>query len=120
MKPIIIDLGCGPKKLYGAFGLDCQRLPGVDAVCNFEHALPLKASSVDMVYLSHTVEHIRDLVNVLLPGIGVRPLPVAPSRWSSEGWLAFNANWSKLPDAGTPPLPEVASIVIRWPSWKKL
>jgi len=40
-------------------------LPGVDAVCNFERALPLKASSVDVVHLSHTVEHIRDLVRFM-------------------------------------------------------
>lgn len=62
MKPIIVDLGCGSKKLQGAFGLDCQKLPGIDTVCNFEWALPLKTSSVDVVHLSHIVEHIRDLI----------------------------------------------------------
>lgn len=65
MKPIIVDLGCGPKKLPGAFGLDCQRLPGVDAVCNFDGSLPLQTSAVDVVYLSHIVEHIRDLVQFM-------------------------------------------------------
>lgn len=65
LKPIIVDLGCGPRKLLGAFGFDCQRLPGVDAVCNFDGSLPLQTSAVDIVYLSHIVEHIRDLVRFM-------------------------------------------------------
>ncbi len=76
---MIIDLGCGTRKLKGAFGLDRRREPGVNVICDLERGLPLKTNSVDVVYLSHIVEHIRDLVQfmegvyrVCSPGAEVR------------------------------------------------
>ena len=76
---MIIDLGCGTRKLKGAFGLDRRWEPGVNVICDLERELPLKTSSVDVVYLSHIVEHIRDLVQfmegvyrVCSPGAEVR------------------------------------------------
>ena len=62
MRPVIVDIGCGANKLNGAFGLDRRKEPGVDIICDFEHAVPLKTNSVDVVYMSHIMEHIRDLI----------------------------------------------------------
>lgn len=60
--PVIIDLGCGGNKRRDAFGFDCRKQPGVDALCDIERPLPLKNDSVDAVHLSHVVEHVRDLI----------------------------------------------------------
>ncbi len=65
MRPVIVDLGCGSRKLPGAFGLDRRRMPGVDLVCELEQELPLKTNSVDVMHLSHIVEHIRDLIGFM-------------------------------------------------------
>ena len=62
MKPVTIDVGCGAKKLPGAFGLDRRPHPGVDVVFDFESGLPLKSASVEVVYLSHVLEHIQRLI----------------------------------------------------------
>jgi len=65
VRPVIVDIGCGAKKLNGAFGLDRRKEPGVNVICDFEHAVPLKTNSVDVVYMSHIMEHIRDLIPFL-------------------------------------------------------
>ena len=62
MRPVVVDIGCGAKKLDGAFGLDRRKEPGVNVICDFERAVPLKTNSVDVVYMSHIMEHIRDLI----------------------------------------------------------
>jgi SAM-dependent methyltransferase len=62
VRPVIVDIGCGARKLNGAFGLDRRKQPGVDILCDFEHAVPLKTNSADVVYMSHIMEHIRDLI----------------------------------------------------------
>ena len=79
MKPVIVDIGCGAKKLNGAFGLDRRKEPGVDVICDFEHAVPLRTNSVDVVNMSHIMEHIRDIIafmeevyRVCRPGAEVR------------------------------------------------
>ena len=79
MRPVIIDIGCGTKKLDGAFGLDRRKERGVDVICDFEHAVPLKTNAVDVVYMSHIMEHIKDLIpfmeevyRVCRPGAEVR------------------------------------------------
>jgi predicted SAM-dependent methyltransferase len=75
----VIDLGCGTNKLPGAFGLDRLKRPGVNLLCDLERALPLKTGSVELVYMSHVLEHIRELVpfmeevyRVCRPGAEVR------------------------------------------------
>ena len=79
MKPVIVDLGCGSKKIDGAIGLDRRLEPGVDLICDFEHELPLKTDSVDIMNMSHIMEHVRDLIpfmeevyRVCRPGAKVR------------------------------------------------
>jgi SAM-dependent methyltransferase len=60
--PVIVDLGCGHNKRQGAFGFDCRKQPGVDALCDIEVPLPLRNDSADIVHLSHVVEHVRDVL----------------------------------------------------------
>src|SRR5207247_2730434 len=76
---MIIDIGCGTKKLDGAFGLDRRKERGVDVICDFEHAVPLKTNAIDVVYMSHIMEHIKDLIpfmeevyRVCRPGAEIR------------------------------------------------
>ncbi len=47
---VILDIGCGAHKQPGTIGVDRRRLPGVDVVCDFEHGLPFRDSSVDGAY----------------------------------------------------------------------
>jgi SAM-dependent methyltransferase len=79
MSPLIVDLGCGPNKIVGAFGFDVRLKPGVNVICELERTLPLKTNCVDVIHLSHIVEHIRELVQfmeevyrVCRPGAEVR------------------------------------------------
>jgi ubiquinone/menaquinone biosynthesis C-methylase UbiE len=79
MSPVIVDLGCGAKEKDGTPGLDRRLQRGVDLVCDVERPLPLKTSSIDAVYMSHIVEHVRDLIlcmeevyRVCSPGAEVR------------------------------------------------
>ena len=65
MSPVVVDLGCGPNKRDGAFGFDLRHKPGVDVICELERTLPLRTSSVDVMHLSHIVEHMRDLVHFM-------------------------------------------------------
>lgn len=62
-----IDIGCGTRRHPKAtVGVDILALPGVDKVCNFEtDPLPFEDNSVDAVYTSHTLEHIRNLDHLL-------------------------------------------------------
>ena len=59
---LILDIGCGPNKQPGAFGVDRRLLPGVDVVCDFENGLPFRDGSVAHIYSIHSIEHIRDLM----------------------------------------------------------
>ena len=65
MSLVIVDLGCGQNKIVGAFGFDLRHKPGVNVICELERTLPLKTNSVDFIYLSHIVEHIRGLVHFM-------------------------------------------------------
>jgi len=58
----VIDLGCGRNKQQTAFGFDCRKAPGVNALCDIERPLPLKDDCADIVHLSHVVEHIGNLI----------------------------------------------------------
>ena len=57
---LCLDLGCGPYKKAGFVGVDCLKFDGVDVVLNIgKDTWPWPDSSVDEVYSSHTVEHLR-------------------------------------------------------------
>lgn len=61
MSYLQLDLGCGGCKKPGTIGIDLFPQPGVDYVVNFEtDTLPLADNSVDYVYSSHCLEHLKD------------------------------------------------------------
>lgn len=72
----VIELGCGPNKKPGVFGIDGLDLDGVDYVFNLEEGLPfLPDNSVDHIISRHFLEHIenfdgllKDIHRVLKPG----------------------------------------------------
>lgn len=62
---VVLDLGCGRNKIEGAWGIDVRREPGVQVMADIEHELPFKANSVDVVWLRHVIEHVRDLIGLM-------------------------------------------------------
>ena len=62
MQQIFLDVGCGKRKQSNALGLDIAKLDGVNIVCNLEDGLPFKDNSIDRIYTSHFLEHIKNLV----------------------------------------------------------
>jgi SAM-dependent methyltransferase len=60
-QPVILDLGCGAKKVRGAFGVDDISLPGVDLVHDLEDTpYPLPENSADEIHLNHVLEHFEN------------------------------------------------------------
>jgi SAM-dependent methyltransferase len=69
-RPVVVDLGCGARKVEGAFGVDGAALPGVDLVHDLRaRPYPLPESCADRVELNHVLEHFDD------------PLPVMEEVW---------------------------------------
>ena len=63
---IVIELGCGPYKRTGSIGIDALKVHNVDIVANLEEGLPfIPDNSVDEVYSSHFLEHIKNIDSLL-------------------------------------------------------
>jgi len=61
-----IDLGCGPRKVEGSFGVDSYQYDGVDLVCDLNQSKwPIADNSFDVIYARHFIEHIDDAVAFL-------------------------------------------------------
>lgn len=61
--PLRLDLACGQNKKEGFYGIDIVDIPGVDMVLNLEkYPWPFKDNSVDEVFVSHFVEHVKDII----------------------------------------------------------
>ncbi len=60
-RPVWLDLGCGAAKSPGFIGLDRFALPLVDVITDLNKALPFATDSVDLVFASHSLEHVDDL-----------------------------------------------------------
>jgi len=57
-----IDLGCGPKKKEGCFGIDSVPNPGVDCVLNLtKDRLPFEDGTIDYIFSSHCLEHLNGI-----------------------------------------------------------
>ena len=57
--PVIVDLGCGPKKQEGRIGIDTVDFPNVDIVTDLEKGLVfLPDNSVDEIHCRSFLEHI--------------------------------------------------------------
>ncbi|GIW42230.1 MAG: hypothetical protein KatS3mg076_2807 [Candidatus Binatia bacterium] len=62
MLPRTLDLGCGPNKEPGSFGVDRRPWPGVDLLHDLDHVpWPLPDDTFERVVCSHIVEHVADL-----------------------------------------------------------
>jgi predicted SAM-dependent methyltransferase len=58
LKPKMLDLGCGTKKVADAMGMDNAKLDGVDLVHDLlDFPYPLKSESFDHIYMRHVAEH---------------------------------------------------------------
>jgi SAM-dependent methyltransferase len=59
----VLDLGCGPSKVPGAWGVDIHPYPGVDQVLDF-NAAPwnLPSDRFDSIFAHHIVEHVASIV----------------------------------------------------------
>lgn len=61
----VLDVGCGPAKQAGAFGLDQFELPGVDLVCDLNDAWPIADQRFDRVIFRHSIIHLSSLEHAL-------------------------------------------------------
>ena len=69
MSPTQVELGCGPNKRPGFFGIDKFPAPGLDLVLDIEtQRLPFPDDSVEHIYSSHMFEHLEH------PGSPLHPL----------------------------------------------
>jgi len=60
--PVIVELGCGPRKRPGRIGVDQVKLPCVDIVADINKGLPFFSdNSVDEIHTNSLVAHLDDL-----------------------------------------------------------
>jgi len=72
----VLELGCGPNKTPGAYGVDRHPYAGVDAVVDLDRTpWPLEDTAFDRVIARHVIEHIerveafmREIHRVARPG----------------------------------------------------
>jgi SAM-dependent methyltransferase len=91
--PLTVDLGCGPKKLPGAVGLDIYPYPGVDIVADLNKTpWPVEAGKFHVINCSHVIEHVTSTVDFLkeihriaAPGAEVRF--ATPHYSSVNSWI---------------------------------
>lgn len=63
---IVLNLGCGDKKLKGEIGVDILPFGGADIVSDLnKYFLPFLESSVDVVRSNHCLEHLNDIVGIM-------------------------------------------------------
>jgi predicted SAM-dependent methyltransferase len=55
-----LDLGCGRRKRSGYFGVDCQKLDGVDLVCDCNLPIPLPDNCATDVNANDFLEHVEN------------------------------------------------------------
>jgi ubiquinone/menaquinone biosynthesis C-methylase UbiE len=61
-----LNLGCGADIKEGYINLDFMKLPGVDIVHNInQFPWPFKDNEFDLVFASHVLEHVEDLVKTM-------------------------------------------------------
>lgn len=58
-----VDLGCGPRKAPGAFGVDHYPYDGVDLVADLDEVpWPIEDNRFSTIIASHIIEHVADPV----------------------------------------------------------
>lgn len=114
---MIIDLGCGRHKVEGAFGIDCQALPGVDLVCNCNERIPLDDGIADFIHANDFLEHINndkrihimtEIWRILKPGgmfksftpstdgRGAFQDPTHYSFWNENSFIYYSDYWHRI------------------------
>lgn len=89
---VILDLGCGSKKLKGSLGIDIRAFPGVDAVCDLNRPdWPIRNGSVDAVWGNQIIEHVDDVIAFLesihrCVKVGADVVLLAPHYTSVYAW----------------------------------
>jgi len=91
-----LNLGCGRDIRDGWVNVDCNPLPGVDVVTDFDHkpVLPFDDDSVSHSEGSHVIEHLRN------------PLPFMEELWRVTrpgGTVAFRCPYGSTDDADEDP-----------------
>jgi SAM-dependent methyltransferase len=74
--PNVLDIGCGPDKLEGAYGMDVIEQPGIDLVHDLNvRPWPLPANHFTHVRAKDVLEHVEDFIGcveeihrILAPG----------------------------------------------------
>lgn len=97
--PELLDLGCGPKKRPGAWGVDHHAFDGVDQVMDLDrHPWPFDASSFSRIYAHHVIEHVAD-IKAFMNGIhrvgrpGALVEIVTPHFSSLDSWKDPTHRW---------------------------
>lgn len=63
---LVLNLGCGRRRIPGALGVDCVALPEVDQVVDLERfPWPFADDSVARIYAYHWLEHVPDFLGTL-------------------------------------------------------
>jgi len=60
-----LNLGCGSDIREGYVNLDIIKREGVDVVHDLNKKLPFKDNTFEVVYSSHVLEHVDDVLNLL-------------------------------------------------------
>ncbi len=100
--PLKVDLGCGPNKPDGYFGIDKKYFEGVDQVWDLENGIPLPDESAEEVRAVHVLEHLSDpehimaeIWRVLVPGgklVFEVPSTKGEGAWAHPG---HKSGWNK-------------------------
>ena len=56
---VLLNIGCGTKKLQGYINVDAVPNSNVDIVANDLKAMPFDDNSADLVYMCHVLEHVK-------------------------------------------------------------
>ena len=59
IKSMKLEIGCGPNKKKGFYGIDLFNYPGVDKIVDVDSGIPFKDNSVKEIYTAHVLEHVR-------------------------------------------------------------
>jgi predicted SAM-dependent methyltransferase len=63
---VVINIGCGRRRIPGAIGIDNINLPSVDIVADIEQGLPfLEDNSVDIVIAESILEHVDNFESLI-------------------------------------------------------
>ena len=61
-----LHLGCGLDKLKGYLNCDIDKNVNPNKIVDLEKPLPFKDSSVDKIFTKHTLEHIKNIIPLVL------------------------------------------------------